>query len=71
MEWQPVETAKNEETLLFYEPSHELFPGYELGPYYCVGYMIEGRFQIADVGGFECDVEMKKPTHWMPLPAPP
>jgi hypothetical protein len=65
--WQPIETAPKEEAepVLLYKPDEGRF-----GEYLLVGYWGEwpgeGECWIACAG-----YNLRPPTHWQPLPAPP
>ena len=55
-EWQPIETASKTEAMLMYFPN-----------------MKSGRTMLGDMMKVArlCDVSIRQPTHWMPLPEPP
>lgn len=58
-EWQPIETAPKNLVILYFPAAGSLRGTNKpaLGPMICVG--------------FVADTPYRKPTHWMPLPAPP
>ena len=56
-DWQPIETAPSEEVLLYFPPVEKLRKELCLRAMYKVGH--------AGVHPH------RKPSHWMPLPAPP
>lgn len=64
MEWQPIETAPKDKTLLLWRSSYGL-------P--VAGHILAGDLWGAFVPGvpmlFQKHIE--EPTHWMPLPDPP
>ena len=64
MNWQPIDTAPKDTTLLLWNP--------------CYGKPVTGHLITGDLwSAFAPGVPMlfqkhlEKPTHWMPLPAPP
>lgn len=64
--WQPIETAPTDMTrVLFYTPADE-----ETGylAFMCVSYIDSGGLHTYQIDQWEDGL---RPTHWMPLPAPP
>lgn len=77
MEWQPIETAPKDDTpvLLWGLFAGEISgiskaPGMEIGYYTGGGDYASQGFLWATTGG-DAYAVWCKPTHWMPLPAPP
>lgn len=58
-QWQPIETAPDNEMLMLFEP-HSM-----------VGFIFVGRKNLDGVWINNLDLEEQKPTHWMPLSPPP
>ena len=67
MDWQPIETAPRDGTMIYAinATTRSLFIGYG----YLARYQ-DGRFGFAMKSGATMPVD-PQPTHWMPLPAPP
>lgn len=59
MEWQPIETAPDDTPILvYYERYREQLTAHRDG-------------QDWAVSGLSERISIQRPTHWMPLPAPP
>ncbi len=68
MEWQTIENAPFEISILIYDGGSR-FPGIYTAHKWSIG---DSVYWSGDgVGGPECENEFDDPTHWMPLPAPP
>ena len=63
MEWEPIETEEktSADRLIYVEDTREMF----------VAFWDGGGWQFAICGGNCKPVQIKSPTHWMPLPSPP
>lgn len=77
MDWQPIETAPKDGTpvLLYGEWAGEIWgvfdePSMEVGLYAGSGDYARQGFLWAATGG-DAYATWCKPSHWMPLPAPP
>ena len=66
--WHPIETAPKDVSCIFYQPS-----GRYWGECMVIGMIYNGYFQPDAVGGaeMECDLDLNRATHWMPLPEAP
>lgn len=73
MTWQPIETYREGDVVLLYQPANAAL--------YQPEGMVVGTVERAThikywvspalVLGWEMECELENPTHWMPLPAPP
>ena len=70
-EWQTAETAPTDKACIFFQPSRELFEGYNIGPFMAIGTWDGESFYPSSVSGFDWETYISKPTHWMVLPEGP
>ena len=71
MTWQPIETApRGGVAFLAFQPARKTNP--EIWPALMgVGFFHDHGFSLDAVSGYDIEIELDSPTHWMPLPEPP
>ena len=73
MEWQPIETAPRDGTLVILGSNKEVGEGSYV-KYSGGGHKVDGWVLSTDHHGLDhyyADIMQHPPTHWMPLPPPP
>lgn len=63
MEWQPIDTAPKDQSVLLTDGVHVTYGAFCDDP--------RQYWWLADEGIDGLDFETFEPTHWMPRPAPP
>ncbi len=70
-EWQPIETLADNVQALLYQAGCEIIAGSIEHWTDATGSRGGCWVHPAEVGGYEWECSVERPTHWMPLPDPP
>jgi len=73
MDWEPIETAPKDRTIILYRPHARLWATISTGRWTADEYNKNPRpyWKMDKIGVTINQIRRWKPTHWMPLPVPP